>query len=305
MAPASTPFLIDTHAHVHYLGRDPDAPDGSPAQWDADRALIAWARATQPAMATERHEADTLTTLPQVRYALLPSVDPTCYEQLLTLLTQTDTLFGALSIHPTEVAQHAATWQEPPWWDTLADTLQQHPKLVAVGETGLDYYWDKDPTTQAQQRDFFTRSLTLAQTLNLPVIIHDRDAHNGILACTEAFARPNAGVMHCFSGDVALAHTMWERGYAISFAGNLTFKNAAALREVAQSLPLDALLVETDSPYLSPQPYRGKPNHPGRTALVAACLAELRGMSLPQLAEQLLANTLRVFPKMAPFVSSV
>ncbi|MFM7469556.1 MAG: TatD family hydrolase [Vampirovibrionales bacterium] len=289
--------FFDTHAHMHYQGATYPS-EGSPLNPQRDK----W----HDAQAHQRWQ-EALAYTPELTHVLLPSVSPECWHPILTMLAQYPQWVGALSIHPTEVATWKASWAQETWWQTLETHLLQTPQLVAVGETGLDFYWDKDPEVQALQKTFFCKTLALAQTLGKPVIVHDRDAHQAIATCLEEVVytayhqqqRPWRGVMHCFSGDVAFAHTMREHGMMISFAGNVTFKNAHALREVVKATPLDAILIETDTPYLTPHPFRGKPNHAGYVKLVAHCIAEVKGITLEEVARVTFQNACTLFHMVA------
>lgn len=172
--------------------------------------------------------------------------------------------------------------------------LSASPHVAALGEIGLDYYWNNSP--QEMQQAFFRRQLELAKTLGLPVIIHDRDAHDDTLRLIEAVdMSPVGGVFHCFSGDLAMAERVRELGFLVSIAGPVTFKKAGNLPDIAKALPLEALLVETDCPYLAPIPFRGKRNEPAYVRYTAAKIAELRGISLEEVAEQTSQNFFRLF----------
>lgn len=185
------------------------------------------------------------------------------------------------------------------------EALARHPKVVAVGEIGLDHHWDKAP--HDVQARVFQAQLELATRLGRPVVIHCRDAHPDATTQLAAWAagadRGRAGprgVMHCFSGDLPGARRLVDLGFVISLAGPVTFKNAAAARAVAAGLPLDALVVETDAPYLAPHPHRGQRNEPALVRHTAACVAELRGLPLANLARATSANAARVFGWPAP-----
>ncbi|MBX9653244.1 TatD family hydrolase [bacterium] len=165
-------------------------------------------------------------------------------------------------------------------------TLADHPTVVAIGETGMDRYWKTVPIPL--QRDFFWRHLKLAHLRDLPVVIHCREAEADIVEVLTEFSektgKPIAGVMHSYAGDEATARACLALGLHISFAGMLTFKKNQALRDVAATVPLDRLLVETDTPYLSPEPFRGKPNEPARVIHTGACLAQIHGRSIEEMA---------------------
>ena len=166
--------------------------------------------------------------------------------------------------------------------------------MVAYGEIGLDYVKNYSP--HALQRTRFQEQLELAKELELPVIIHDREAHDDCLALLqEAAPFPKGGVMHCFSGDIALAKKVLELGFYISIPGVVTFKNGALLQEVAASIPLESMLLETDGPFLAPVPYRGKRNDPVYILYTAEKVAQLRKISIEEVAKQTSSNCLALF----------
>ncbi len=196
---------------------------------------------------------------------------------------------AAVGIHPNDAAEAA-----PGDWDAI-EMLGTRPGVVAIGETGLDRYWDKTPFPI--QQEYFQRHLDLAHRLDLPVVIHCRDCEADIIAQLDGLGRPLKGVLHSFTGDWAVAQEFLRLGLHISFAGMLTFANKTfdPLRDAAWRVPLDRLLVETDSPYLSPRPFRGKPNEPARVGWTAAKLAELRGLSGDALAAATTENARKLF----------
>ncbi len=210
-------------------------------------------------------------------------------EEVVALAGGHPGVFGAVGIHPNEAAEAA-----PGDWDRILG-LAGAAKVVALGETGLDRHWDRTPF--AVQQDFFGRHLAAGLALNLPVIIHSRECHRDIVDQIAALGRPVRGVIHSFVGDEAEAAELLGFGLHISFAGMITFANKALdpVRRAAAMVPLDRLLVETDSPYLSPHPHRGKSNEPGRTAVTAARLAEIRGIPLDDLAAATTANARALF----------
>jgi TatD DNase family protein len=198
---------------------------------------------------------------------------------------------AAVGIHPNyAAAAEAADWP-------AVCELARAPEVVAVGETGLDRF--RNDTPFEIQLDYFQRHLELSVNRRLPVVIHSREAEADVLACLERASSdgPLAGIMHSFTGSAATAARSLELGMHISFAGQLTFTNRKfdALREVARCVPLDRLLVETDSPYLAPEPHRGERNEPAHVALTARRLAELRGMAAEQMALQTTANARKLF----------
>ncbi len=208
----------------------------------------------------------------------------------LALSQRHDFIHATVGIHPNEIQQAV-----PGDWEQIRQ-LAQSPQVVGIGETGLDRYWDKTPFSI--QQEWFARHLELGRERNLAVVIHCRDAENDVvLMLREAFERhgPIRGVMHSFVGSLETARACLDMGLHLSFAGMLTYKNAANLREVAAQVPLDRLLVETDCPYLAPVPHRGKRNEPRHVLHTGAELARLHGLSPDQLAEQTSANAARLF----------
>jgi TatD DNase family protein len=194
---------------------------------------------------------------------------------------------AAVALHPTRTAALTD--------DDLAEIerLAAHPRVVAVGETGLDYYWDYSPPA-AQQRAFRWH-IGLAKRLDKPLMIHDRDAHADILRILAEEGPPATVVFHCFSGDAAMARECVDAGFVLSFAGPVTFRNAPALRAAALLVPDDQLLVETDAPFLTPHPHRGRANEPYCLPWTVRALAVLRSVSDERLASCARRNAERVF----------
>ena len=197
-------------------------------------------------------------------------------------------VYCSVGIHPLDLDSQSSTSL-----DWLIQALD-HPRVVGIGETGLDYHYE--PGMAAQQRDSFRCHLQAARDTGKPVIIHTRAARSDTLDLLREADLVQAGVLHCFTEDWDMASAALDMGYYISLSGIVTFRNADALREVARKVPADRLLVETDSPYLAPVPHRGKSNEPRFVHDVAQFLAELRGVSLDQLAESTTANFHRLFP---------
>jgi TatD DNase family protein len=194
----------------------------------------------------------------------------------------------SVGVHPLDLEPGAE-----PALDWLLGELE-HPKVVAIGETGLDYHYE--PESAALQQASFRLHLEAARITGKPVIVHTREARADTLALLREAALPQAGVLHCFTEDWEMAKAALDIGFYISLSGIVTFRNAEALREVARQVPADRLLVETDSPYLAPVPHRGKPNLPQYVREVAEYLAVLRGVSYETLAEQTSDNFKRLFP---------
>jgi TatD DNase family protein len=200
---------------------------------------------------------------------------------------QHEAVYAAVAVHPNEVAGVSE--------DALAEieALAGLPGVVAVGETGLDYY--RDHAAPEAQRRWFREHIAIAKRTGKALMIHDRDAHADVLRLLAEEGPPDRVVFHCFSGDVPMVKQCAEAGYVMSFAGNVTFSNAQPLRDAAAAAPPELLLAETDAPFLTPVPNRGKPNSPAMAAYTLACLAEVRGMDLAELCDMVTATAERVF----------
>ncbi len=194
---------------------------------------------------------------------------------------------AAAAIHPNEA--HAASPE------ALAEiaALAARPEVRAVGETGLDYF--RTTATPVQQQASFRAHIGIAKQTGTALVIHDRDAHDDVLRILDEEGPPEQVVFHCYSGDAAMARVCADRGYVMSFAGNVTFTSAAQLREAAAVAPLDLILVETDAPFLTPMPYRGRPNAPYLIPVTLRALAEIKGIAVDALAGAVSANGQRVF----------
>jgi TatD DNase family protein len=199
-------------------------------------------------------------------------------------------VYFSLGVHP-----HDAKDYDEGVENSIKQTLKASPKSLAWGEIGLDYYYEHSPPEV--QRDVFSRQLRAAKELNMPVIIHSREADAETIETLQTAYGPTerAGVMHCFGGGPALADAALDLGFMISFAGNVTFKKAENLREAARRIPLDRLLVETDCPYLTPVPFRGQRNEPARARETLICLADLLGVAPERLAQATTENFQRFF----------
>jgi TatD DNase family protein len=206
---------------------------------------------------------------------------------------ETEGVYAAVAVHPNETATVAST---PAQRDAaLAEiaALAALPQVRAVGETGLDYYWDDAPPPL--QQEWFRAHIEIAKQVNKPLMIHDRDAHDDILRILDDDGPPERVVFHCFSGDAAMAKRCADAGYVMSFAGTVTFRNAPGLREAAAVAPASLILAETDSPYLTPMPYRGRPNTPAMVAHTVRCLAEVRQISVADMCALITATGERMF----------
>ena len=253
-------MLFDTHAHLDQ------------EEFDADRDDVV-RRAAQAGV---------------TRIVAVGTTAPTS-RRCVELAHQFAGVFAAVGIQPNYTAQ-----VEAGDWDLVVREAQD-PRVVALGETGLDRHWDYAPL--AVQQDFFDRHLRLSQQRGLPFIVHTRESDAEVLAMLrEARTRgPLLGVMHSFTGSAQAAAECVELGLWISFAGMVTFKKSDALRAVAASVPADRIVIETDSPYLAPHPLRGKRNEPANLVHTAAVVAEVRGLSVEEFSRQTTANACRLF----------
>lgn len=252
-------MFIDSHAHI----------DG--AEFDADRdEMIARARAAGVGAILN-----------------VGTGDPHSgnLERAVTIAERYENVFAAVGVHPHDARlfdEHAA--------QRLQELIKRSPRVIAWGEIGLDFYYDHSP--REVQREVFARQLRMARALDLPVIIHAREADEEVVALLRAEwsgATPG-GIMHCFGGSYEMAESVLELGFMISFAGNVTFKKAEALREVARRIPLRRLLMETDCPFLTPVPFRGRRNEPAHVVETARCLAALHGLEVEELGRITTAN---------------
>ncbi|MBU1425950.1 MAG: TatD family hydrolase [Gammaproteobacteria bacterium] len=225
----------------------------------------------------------------EVSHALCVSVDLATLPQVLQLAEDHENFYASVGVHPDYELETEPTQAE------LVD-LSKHPKVVAIGETGLDYYrltGDLD-----WQRDRFRTHIRAARECGKPLIIHTRSAVQDTLRImNEEDAGSAGGVMHCFTENLEVAQAAIELGFHISFSGILTFKNATLIKEVAQNIPLEKILIETDSPYLAPAPYRGKTNQPAYVKHVAEEIARLRGITLQEVGDATSRNFRRLFLK--------
>jgi TatD DNase family protein len=253
-------MLIDTHAHL-------DSDD-----FDADRAAV-----------IERAKAAGVERIVAIAVTAESSA------AVVELAAENEAIYAAVGIHPNYTAE-----AKPNDWERVVALVGQ-PKVVAVGETGLDRFRDHAPF--ALQKEYFERHILLSQERGLPFIVHMRQCEADVLEMLRDAHRrgPIAGVMHSFTGDLAMAEECVKLGMYISFAGMVTYKKSDALRADAATIPADRILVETDSPFLAPEPLRGKRNEPANVVHTAACLAAVRGQSVEDFAAQTTANARRLF----------
>jgi TatD DNase family protein len=249
---------IDTHAHLEMEA------------FDSDREEVL-KRAAEAGLTAIVTDGTTLTDC----------------EKAVALARRYPPVYAAVGIHPHEVKGIDAET-----YDALR-VLARQDKVVAIGEIGLDFFYNLSP--QEVQLRRFAEQLDLAEELDMPVIIHDREAHAETLRILRLRKGRLRGVLHCFSGDQTMARECLEVGFYLSVAGPVTYRKADQLREVARNVPLDRLLIETDAPYLAPQPHRGKRNEPAYVVETAGCLAEIRGLPVGELIRLTAANARRLF----------
>jgi TatD DNase family protein len=214
--------------------------------------------------------------------------DTLTIKRAIELAEAHDYIYACVGWHPVDAID--MTDDDLKWIEELAN----HPKVVAIGEMGLDYHWDKSP--HDIQKDVFRKQIRLAKKVKLPIVIHNRDATADIVEILkEEGAAEVGGIMHCFSGSVEIAKECLEMNFYISLGGPVTFKNAKKPKEVALEIPLDRLLIETDCPYLTPHPYRGQRNEPSYVKLVAEQIAEIKGVTFEEIARATSDNAKKLF----------
>ena len=230
-----------------------------------------------------------LASLPSegVKLILNPGCDLPSSRKAVELAEAFPYVYAAVGFHPSDCADFDEAAVEE------LRKLAAHPKVKAIGEIGLDYYWKENPPHDFQQK-VFHRQLELAEELNLPVIIHDREAHHDCLEVVKA--HPNVtGVYHCYSGGIEDAKTLVKMGWMLSFTGVITFKNARRSLEIIEMLPMDRIMVETDAPYLTPEPFRGKRNDSSKVRYMCQAIADVKGLTAEEVARITLENGKRFF----------
>ncbi|MCC9090553.1 MULTISPECIES: TatD family hydrolase [Bacillus] len=224
----------------------------------------------------------------KVEKIVVVGFDRSTITRAMELIEEYDFIYAAIGWHPVDAID--MTDEDLAW----IKELSQHEKVVAIGEMGLDYYWDKSP--KDVQKEVFRRQIALAKEVNLPIIIHNRDATEDVVTILkEEGAAEVGGIMHCFTGSLEIAKACMDMNFYISFGGPVTFKNAKKPKEVVKDIPSDRLLIETDCPYLTPAPFRGKRNEPSYVKYIAEQIAELREISFEELAELTTENAKKVF----------
>lgn len=254
--------IVDSHCHLNML--KPEQADG------LDYILRA---------ARERGVAEFLCI----------GVDLDKWQEVREIAEQHDDVYATVGIHPLHPVDSLPS-------EEALMALADHPKVLAIGEAGLDYFYTESDEQREAQKQVFGLQLRVASKLNLPIVVHTREAREDTLELIRAYgSTQSAGVLHCFTENWEMAKAALDLGYYISFSGILTFRNADSLREVARKVPLDRVLVETDSPYLAPVPHRGKTNEPQYVVEVAQCLADLHQLPLARMAELTTTNYKALF----------
>lgn len=223
-----------------------------------------------------------------VTHFVVIGFDNKTIDRTMSLIDTYDDVYGVIGWHPVDAIDCTD--------DDLKriEELSKHPKIVGIGETGLDYHWDKSP--KDVQKKIFKAQIELAKRVNLPIVIHNRDATGDVVDILESEGVAEVGgIMHAFNGSPEIADRVLKMNFMISLGGPVTFKNAKQPKEVAKYVPLDKLLVETDAPYLTPHPYRGKRNEPAYVKLVAEQIAELREISYEEVAKATSENALKIY----------
>ena len=253
-------MLFDTHAHY------------DDERFDGDRDAL-------------------LSSMPENNVGLIlnPGCDLESSRKAVSYTQRYPFVYAAVGIHPENITEN---------WETdlemIKEVAQSESKVCAIGEIGLDYYWEKTPEGRALQQQVFRTQMALAEKLGLPVIVHDRDAHADCLAVTKEF--PGViGVYHCFAGGVEMAHALMNLGYNLSFTGVITFKNARKAIEVIREAPLDRLMVETDSPYMAPEPFRGRRNSSLYVYRMAETIANIKNVQLSEVERKTTENGKKLF----------
>lgn len=247
-------YLIDTHAHIDML--------------DYDKTM---------ALMSEYG----------VKKAIIPSVEVATLDKVIELALKNENLYAMIGIFPSEVKTYTPKVEEK------LRNLAKNPKIKAVGEIGLDYYWDKSFVDL--QKEVFVKQIKLANELNLPIVVHDREAHKDSFDLLKEYNKGSNVLFHCFSGSVEFMQECVKQGWYIAIGGVVTFKNAIKMKDVAKTVPLEYLVLETDSPYLTPVPFRGKENSPAYVKYVAEEVANLRAMPVNEIIDITTNNAERFF----------
>ena len=249
------PYLIDTHAHIDMAENSDEIIQNAAANG--------------------------------VKKIIIPSVEEKFFEKIIQIAENNENIYCQLGIFPSE----AKTWTNK--IEQKIKELAKNPKVVAIGEIGLDYYWDK--SFVEEQKEIFKKQILIANELNLPIVVHDREAHKDCIDIIKEYNQTSTVIFHCFSGSVEMMRECVKNDWFIALGGVVTFKNAKKMKDVAKEIPIDYLLLETDSPYLTPVPYRGKENQPAYIKYVAEEIAKLRNENVEDIMIKTSQNAERVF----------
>lgn len=250
-------YLIDTHTHIDMI---------------------------------ESHTADEIIQLAaenNVKKMIIPGVTPDSDNVIFPLIEKYENCFGMLGVHPSEAKLYNEEAEEH------IEKLLQHDKITAIGEIGLDYYWDK--TFNDIQQEVFIKQIKLANKHNLPICVHDREAHKDTFDILKEYNKGSDVVLHCYSGSVEFAKECIKEGWYLGLGGVVTFKNAVKMKETAKEIPLAKIVLETDAPYLTPVPFRGKENQPAYVKYVAEEISYIKGIPLDEVAEITSQNAERIY----------
>ena len=222
-----------------------------------------------------------------IRKLIIPAANPKDFSNIIKFINKYENVYGMLGVHPSDAKD---------WNDNLIDqikSLAENKKIVAIGEIGLDYYWDK--SFNNLQKEIFIKQIKLANELNLPIDVHDREAHKDTFDILTEYNKGSNVVMHCFSGSVEFAKECIKQGWYLGIGGVVTFKNAIKMKEVVKNIPLEYIILETDAPYLAPVPYRGKENQPAYVKYVAEEIAKIKQIPYETVNKITETNTERIF----------
>ena len=247
--------MIDTHSHIDML-KNPD-------------------------------EAVKKSVLAGVEKIVVPTSSPKNFDDVINLCAKYDEIYGALGVHPEDVLEYKENTSKE-----IYNLTKENKKIVAIGEIGLDYYWDK--TQKEEQKKIFKTQIEIALSLNLPVIVHSREAHLDTFEILKETGIKKV-IMHCFSGSLEFANSCIKEGWLLGIGGVVTFKNAIKMKEVAKHIPLEYIILETDAPYLAPEPYRGKRNCSLYLSYVAQTIAQIKGVSYETVVETTRKNAEKLF----------
>ena len=250
-------YLIDTHTHIDMI---------------------------------ESHTADEIIQLAaenNVKKMIIPGVTPDSDNVIFPLIEKYENCFGMLGVHPSEAKLYNEEAEEH------IEKMLQHDKITAIGEIGLDYYWDK--TFNDIQQEVFIKQIKLANKHNLPICVHDRDAHKDTFDILKEYNKGSDVVLHCYSGSVEFAKECIKEGWYLGLGGVVTFKNAVKMKETAKEIPIEKIVLETDAPYLTPVPFRGKENQPAYVKYVAEEISYIKGIPLDEVAEITSQNAERIY----------